>query len=535
MTMRSAEEAAQKILAMGLDPAEALKLAKRHKELRAQVSRQDPNVFCRYVLKDERTGKPIQQAPMHKQWHALMNEHARLVMWSHVEGGKTTQIAIGRTLYELGRDPNLRVAVVSNTNELARKMVRLIGQYIEKSAELHDVFPELVPTTDPTLPWKASQLTVNRVGLGGKDPSVQACGVHGNIIGSRVDLLILDDILDHENTHTPGPRADVLRWVKSSLFSRLTADARVWIVGNAWHPEDAMHLLEKEERFVSKRFPVVSTTGELTWPERWPQERIELARKDLGPLEYARQLLCQARDDASARFKREWIEVAEELGKGLAYCETIDDLFDEMQLTEEEREEHAKALESVWRLSGKSQIFTGVDLAISKSDSADLTVFFTIHVDEKFRRRVLNVRAGRWSGPEIVQNAQSVYEAFGGIFIVENNAMQQMVVDMIRDQTAIPVVPFTTGKNKADPAFGIESLAAEMAGGKWVIPHSAPTGAAGKTVPMHKEVGEWIAEMLFYDPKEHTGDRLMASWLAREGARRFVDLQGSRQVGVRVF
>jgi hypothetical protein len=526
----------ERLMTLGVDPlnpGEGKRLAVRHRQLRALVARHDPNVFCRFVLKDERTGKPILQAPMHKRWHELMGAHDRLVMWSHVEGGKTTQVAIGRTLFELGADPNLRVAIVSNTNELAKKMTRLIGQYIEKSAELHEVFPELVPTNDPNLPWKASQLTVRREHAA-KDPSVQACGVHGNIIGSRIDLLILDDILDHENTHTPGPRADVIRWIKSSLFSRLTEKARVWIVGNAWHPEDAMHLLEKEERFVGVRFPVVSETGELTWPERWSKERIDLARQDLGPLEHARQLMCQARDDSSARFKREWIDVAIENGRGLAMVRNAEDLWDEEELSEEEREERAKARETIWRLTGKGAFFTGVDLAVSKSDSAGSTVLFTIYVDEKKRRRVLDVRAGKWSGPEIVQQIKQCYDDFGSIFIIENNAMQQMVVDMIRDESDIPVVPFTTGKNKAHYEFGVESLAAEMAGGKWVIPNKAPT-EKGKLATLDKEVSEWISEMLFYDPKEHTGDRLMASWFAREGARKFVDLRGGHNVGVRVL
>lgn len=532
------QAAIDRLINLGLDPArpeEARRLAARHRELRALVARHDPNVFCRFVLKDERTGKSIEQAPMHRKWHELMNDHDRLAMWSHVEGGKTTQVAIGRGLYELGRDPNLRIAVVSNTNELAKKMVRLIGQYISKSQELHEVFPELVPTADANLPWKASQLTVQRTAAS-KDASVQACGVHGNIIGSRVDLLILDDILDHENTHTPGPRADVLRWIKSSLFSRLTQNARVWVVGNAWHPEDAMHLLEKEDRFFAARFPVIDAQENLTWPERWSKERIELARKDLGPLEYARQLLCQARDDSTARFKREWVDVATTAGRGLPWCEDADDLYLSLDedLSEEELAQKRKASETIWRLSGRGTFFTGVDLAVSRSDSAGLTVLFTIYVDEKKRRRVVNIQSGKWSGPEIYARIEDTYDRFGSIFVIENNAMQQMLVDMLQDRTDIPILPFTTGKQKGSYEIGVESLAAEMAGGKWQIPNMAKR-PDGKHEALHKEAAEWIQEMLFYDPKEHTGDRLMASWFAREGARRFVDLSGGKSVGVRVF
>lgn len=520
----------ERVAALGLDPSkpnDVVRAAARARELRATVARHDPNVFCRYVLRDERNGRPILQAPLHKKWHELMNQHDRLVMWSHVEGGKTTQIPVGRVLWELGRNPALRVCVVSNTADLAKKMTRQVGQYIEKSAELHEVFPDLVPTEDPSLPWKAQALTVRRPGIGARDPSVQATGVHGNIIGSRVDLLILDDILDHENTHTPGPREDVIRWIKSSLFSRLTEGARVWIVGNAWHPEDAMHKLEKEERFRGFRFPVIDPkTKELTWPERWSHERIELARKDLGPLEYARQLLCQARDDTSSRFKKEWIDECIKKGEGLAWCENIAEagVLEEFEegLTDEERQ---KARETIWRLSGNCAVVTGVDLAVQRGDSHDETVLFTILVQADGTRRVLNIRSGKWTGPEIIKQIKKAHDDFGSIVVVENNAAQDYILQFLRDETAVPVKAFTTGKNKAHPEFGVESLATELANLKWAIP--------SRGGQVEKEISDWIAELLFYDPREHTGDRVMASWFAREGAR-FFDGGGGGRVGVRI-
>ena len=94
-------------------------------------------------------------------------------------------------------------------------------------------------------------------------------------------------------------------------------------------------------------------------------------------------------------------------------------------------------------------------------------------------------------------------------FIVHN--AQDFILQFIRSSSAIPVRPFTTGRNKVHPEFGIESLAAEMAAGKWIIPNRD-----GK---MHSEVEALINEMLYYDPKAHTGDRLMSCWMSREAAR----------------
>lgn len=512
--------------------------AKRLRMMVARAARDDPDTFMSFVLRDEKTNKQLKQAPIHKEWQATLNKSPRVIFWSHVEAGKTSQIAIGRTLWELGRDPTLRVCLVSNTSDMARKIVRLLGQYIEKSVELHMVFPHLVPTDDPQLPWKAQALTVKRVGVGSKDPSVQACGMHGNILGSRVDLLIMDDVLDHENTNTPAPREDAYRWIRSTPFSRLTENARVWFIGNAWHPDDAMHRLAKEPRFLGKRYPVIDDRGRLTWPERWSRSRIKSAKDDLGPLEYAQQLMCQARDDTSARFKRDWIDNCLKMGDGLRTVETLEEAWaqdgrpmppgvEPPERPEDSPDFLARGHEEVWRAGGSAFVFCGVDLGIQRKDAADLTSLFVMLVEPDGKRRPLCIESGRWTGPDILKRIENLYLRFGAIFIVENNAAQHYIVQWAREsQLTIPVVPFTTGRNKAHPEFGVESIGAEMAGSRWRIPNEG-----GK---LDDEIGEWIQELLFYDPREHVGDRVMASWFAREGARRFADFSRSGHAGSRV-
>lgn len=529
---------------LGVDPnnpEEIIQAARRARVIRAQISRKDPSQFCSFVLRDEQTQKPIKQAPMHEEWHTLLSDNDRQIIWSHVEGGKTNQIAIGRALYELGLNPMLRIAIISNTNDLAKKIARQLGQYIQKSRELHEVFPHLVPASDPSLPWKSQALTIERPGMGAKDASIQAAGMHGNIIGSRIDLLILDDVLDPENTNTPGPREDAYKWLKF-ICGRLSENGRIWAVTNAWHPDDAMHRLEKDG-FRASRFPVVRADGSLTWPAVWPKTRIDKARGPggLGPLEFARQLMCQARDDTSARFKAEWIEQCVERGKGVPFLQDISELeHEDHHLTEEERAEMQllrDGQDTVWRLTGKfagSGIITGVDLAVQKHSAADDTVLFTILVYPNGDRRVLNIRSGKWNGPEIIREIKQCYADFGGMFIVENNAAQAYISQFIIQDTAIPIVPFTTGRNKADPSFGIEGVATELANGKWIIPSTIDPKT--KQPVMHKEIQDWITELLYFDPREHTGDRVMASWFAREGARRFVDAnQQDGSVNAHVF
>lgn len=498
-----------------MSEAEKLEIGRRSLVARITAARKSVNAFCEMVLKDEESGKQVQQAPLHETWHDLADRNRRLVIWSHTEAGKTNQLVIARSLFALGKDPNTRIAIIGNTREQSSKILRTIAKYIEESAELRAVFPHLKRSAKD--PWTTNAIHVER-STPAKDPSVQAFGVHGAITGARIDLLILDDILDFENCQTPKGRSELMQWYLSTVASRLTRESSVICVGTAWHPEDLMHRLEGHPAWVAKKFPVLDHTGSPTWPSRWPLHRIEEQRIERGPLEFARTMMCQARDDSDARFKRQYIDKALEAGEGWPLLERIED---------SDIEEDLLAYDAINRLGGVSDVklYTGVDLAVQKHAAADQTALATIAVMPNGDRRLLWIESGRWSGPEIIAKILDTYERYGSIFLVEGNAAQDYIRQFTLHKAAVPIIPFTTGRNKMNPEFGVESIAAEMAAGKWIFPNDG-----GSVEP---EVQQLITEMLYYQPDAHTGDRLMALWFAREGARR--NERMSRGVGVRIF
>jgi hypothetical protein len=103
---------------------------------------------------------------------------------------------------------------------------------------------------------------------------------------------------------------------------------------------------------------------------------------------------------------------------------------------------------------------------------------------------------------------------FDSEILVEDNGAQQFLLDMC--QGRVPVRGYTTtASRKFSEKFGVESLAVEMRNGLWIL----PSGGAGLSVP--DEGKAWMNEALYYDPEAHTGDRLMASWLAREALRKY--------------
>ncbi len=398
----------------------------------------------------------------------------------------TTQLGVGRTLWELGRDPNMRIAVISSSSKnQSSRIVDSMKNYIEKSRRLREVFPHLIPGST----WSSGTFTVQRPTYS-KDPTVQSTSLGtSSLTGSRLDRIIIDDLLTFDNTRTEEQREHAYNWLMSStVMGRISAEGRVLFLGNAFHPKDAMHRFAANPGWVFARFPVFDEHGNPAWPDRWPLHRIMKRKGELHPDEFARQLLCIARDDAAGRFKREWIHACMDRGKGKLFAHQLNSL------------------------PPGFAVFSGVDLGVGKKKTSALTSFFTIVVHPNGDREVVMIEAGRWAGQEIISRVIDTHQRYGSVVYVESNGAQKYIVDIAKDQSAVPVKPLFTGKNKTHPDFGIEGMATEMSNGKWIIPSYGDHQS-------YPEVMAWADELVYFDPQQHPGDRLMSSWIARQGAK----------------
>jgi hypothetical protein len=504
--------------------AEEIRQAEAAYEGLLTLAREDSALFCELVLTDEDTGSPIELTPMHEEWHATAAKGRNMVIWAFPESGKSQQMSIGRTLWLLGRNPRLRIAILAAAERQVKKIIASIRRHIEGNHVLHRIFPNLKRGDL----WTDSAISIMRPG-NIKDPSVQAVSPGGAFQGARVNVLLIDDVLVEENTRTAYQRQKTETWIRTSAFSRLGRKSQVIVLANAFHPDDLAHVLARQGWW-AKKYPVLDEAGNSTYPSRWPLERIEHVRaEEYGPTEFARMMMCQARADEDARFQAAWIDKCKARSNGYPLFKSLEHFVDWVG------PEFWEARGIDWDFRQKRfrpppgfLILTGVDLGISQRDSADPSVLFTVLVWPDGTRQVLDIRRGRWQSPLIIKNVVDVYDRFKSSFFVENNAAQQYLVQWIHeDHPWINVKGFRTGKNKRDLAYGVESIAGELEDGMWLIPNE--DGA------VHPNVKIWEQEMLFYSPDGHTGDCLMASWIAREAARAYGALRRRRTAEVRVL
>lgn len=460
------------------------------------LARDDFATFAEYVGRDEETGARIRLEDMHEEMCRRVDTTPWLLVMSHPESGKTNLLVVLRVLYRLGRNPNLRIGLVSAVRNNAIKNLAAITRYIETSKELREVFPNLRPSTTGT--WSTESITVERSNIL-RDPSVQTVGVHGAVQGSRLDEVYADDLLDYENTRTKALREDTSKWFRTAILARTN---RCVFLTNAWHPEDLSAELVKERGFVELRYPVLTAGGDSSWPARWSLARIAERREKIGELEFARLFLCKPRDDGAQVFTVESLDRCSKTnGRGYGLIAYLDDAL----------------------VPDAALVVTGVDLAVTRRMKGAVSAMYTVFVHPNGVRQIIGARSGRWGARQILDNLAEVGDAFGGVAVVEDNGAQRYLVEIAQEletDIAVPVLPHTTGKNKVDPELGIDSMAAEFDAGRWILPYAYGTPDA--------EIKALLGELTVYDPASHPGDRLMAVWFARTYALRVLRRRRAR-------
>lgn len=529
------------------DPATLMKLMAMI-ELAARDARESPSAFFDFVLRDEK-GQRVKTAAHQEVALDFIMKHQRSVNIWPVNHSKT-YLTAALTLWLLGKEPMTRGAIVSATQEQARKPLAMVADYLLQSQELRVVFPGLRPSTNSRDPWTQDAITVDRP-RGIRDASLRAIGFEGAILGSRLDWIIIDDILTHENTGTAEARKKVIEWVELAVFSRIEPgpDARVVVMNTPHHPEDLVHALEKrgwatmrmsalgdivvkddrdlirEAREAGRVYETWDHDGvrfkdphkerhelhdplRLTahdpdpnnivplWPERFPPKELEKRRRaTLAPM-WNRNWLCVARADDDAMCKIEYIDA----------CKL------------EARKHGVHGLMHEWK--GGNLIFTGVDLAVKLGEHNDKTAFFTFAVLPSGHRQIVDIETGRWPGPVIMSKLIEKHKRFGSVVIVETNAAQDYLRQFtLKQDASIPIKAFTTDSKKAHPEWGVASVFIEMANGAWLIPND-------QHGDMHPEVEDFCNYCINYVPEKHTADVLMAQYFARELAREWGVLSG---------
>ena len=189
--------------------------------------------------------------------HPSMNyepaSQKRLLINVPPEHAKSTVITVNYCVYRIAMDPNIKITIVSKTQERAKEYLYSIKQRLshERWSKLQAVYGSAGGWKEDADTWKADRIYLSRDSTE-KDPTVQALGIGGQITGARSNLIILDDVVTTSNAHEWEKQ---LLWLQRDVVTRLGDNGKLLIVGTRIAANDLYREIRNPEHWVGGKTP----------------------------------------------------------------------------------------------------------------------------------------------------------------------------------------------------------------------------------------------------------------------------------------
>ena len=196
----------------------------------------------------------------------------RLLINVPPEHAKSTVITVNYCVYRIAMDPNIKITIVSKTQERAKEYLYSIKQRLshERWAKMQAVYGSAGGWKEDADTWKADRIYLSRDSTE-KDPTVQALGVGGQITGARSNLIILDDVVTTSNAHEWEKQ---LLWLQRDVVTRLGDSGKLLIVGTRIASNDLYREIKNPDHWTGGKTPFtyMSMPAVLEYdndPEKW--------------------------------------------------------------------------------------------------------------------------------------------------------------------------------------------------------------------------------------------------------------------------
>lgn len=466
-------------------------LARRH--LLAFILRYEPNYLAGWFH------KLLCDELMHFLDEVIAGNSPRLMITVPPRHGKSMVASQYFPAWALGNYPHLEFINTSYAQSLQMDFSRKIQELV-RTPDYGLLFDGLRVTkgNEAVERWSLSDKHGVRTGGG-----VLAAGVGGPITGRGAHVALIDDpVKNREEAESVTVREAAKSWYSSTLYTRLAPGGGVLVIQTRWHDDDLSGWLLSEMREAEKE---MKETG--VWPEEADRWRVldfpaiathdEKYRKAGEPLHEERYPLPALKKIKRSLAPRDWAALYQQnpqVEEGAYFSKKMIRYY---------RSNPPKYLD----------IYAAGDLAISKKEQADYTVFMVAGVDENENVYMLEEYRGRgWDADKIIDVMFEIHRKWKPRRFGLEKGHISMTMDAIlerrkKEAKLYDLVVEELKPGKADKELRARSIQGLMALGKvywpegalWVDEHlnellRFPSGVKDDRVDADAWIGRMLAE-----------------------------------------
>jgi phage terminase large subunit-like protein len=347
--------------------------------------------------------------------------------------GKSRISTIGYTAWIICNDPNARVLILSDVDAHAVRFLNTIKSVLETSPIIETYYGKIQGAQ-----WSDHQITTSlRKDKSISEASVTALGhLSGAVTSGHYSHIFVDDIATFDNTRTVGMRARSKNFFKTTVLPTLLPGGAIRVAGTRYHFNDIYDMFIKELGFDLQNQVAILDIGtpkeRSIWEAFMPlHTRIINGRTVKG--------LIEIRDGepggtdsgiGSLIFNLQYMNSCELQESGIIFLYDWFNFFD-------------------LRPTGL-RVYQGVDLAISKLNTADFFVILTLGIDNAGNVFILDIyRKRNVSFNEQVKLVLKKAEEWKPVKIgIETNVYQAALAQEVERLSLLPVIELPTSKDK---------------------------------------------------------------------------------------
>jgi len=313
-------------------------------EVKKRYVLQDFFAFCTDVL----NMKDLQ--PFHQELCNFMQDNKnkkRLVLLprGHL---KSTIVTVGYALWRLAQNPKIRILIANATSPMAEAFLSQIKAHLERNISFTELFGDY---SKDAKRWSDSAIQLARPdSYESKENTITAFGIGGNLVSQHYDVIIMDDLVNRDNIHTPERIADVMtfyRDVQDLVDNPITSEQIM--IGTRWHEADLYGVIMDDSNPERSKFAIMKREaveggyeivkketghfgiegGKILYESKFSKEALEGLINAKGLTDFSAQYLNDPVPSSEATFKHEWKYYEEDdlRGKEVHHFITLDPAF----------------------------------------------------------------------------------------------------------------------------------------------------------------------------------------------------------------